>query len=1059
LDSAKFVADGLRWGFRCGVDVTRMKGKRIFRNYRSAYEGAAKVSEAVLKRVHAGKTLCLGAFDVSRKGDIPFPTYAVFPMGAVKKKMEDALRPVDDHTRTLLNLYTDQEGLRFKLNTHKEVAALFFRFFSMSVKDVSDAFPMIPLHPSLWPFMFFQWWDVIAEAAGREAAWCLFVHLFAGFGMAGLPGVWKILFSDVCVGMARSEQQLTLPMPVFVDDAAIIGEDASQVDREGASLAAFLLFLGVVMKEIKTRYAATLQLYIGLWWNSVTRTLELEDSKLQRYLEAFNSAALASVLTLRDVQSLAGKLQRCALTFPPGSECVFASLYAFMRGLKLPWQKRKTSKGLRADMAWGACMLRANLGRGHFSYDLFKWGPPVWTDASKSRRYTGGGFVSSTGVYCYFTYGTSAARKPIDELEGDVVVLMISLLGGEHWRGLLIPIYIDNSAFQQSGKKGWSKADRLNDLLKLIFQFSVKWGCIFMFYWISTHDNVLADALSRPETPGSFLEHPQLREFIPVGITLQSHPYSGTVRLWGKEFSSSTDGDGPTRSGFPFSLTVSYARASIYTGLPSEAVAAQVDRVMDNRLGASSHRSVRAALAYWDTVRGRHSWSRVLVTDDPTRGGKLATFVTFMAFETELAFSSISNYVWGLRTWMKFQRQSDPAYGLVEWQDFMDGIEVLTFVPAEPRKEVPGSWIAGSAAHADKTVFWEVQAMLLQLLLLYTFSRSESPLQKSWTGDGAFDPMKNLQVRDVKVTTVGGKLAMGVRLKAIKQDPRMQRPEAQGDGDWVWIGESEGDTNIMFWLKLYFSFFQGVNRDPLEPFFQARDRRRGLLYAQGMSDVRELWARTPGVTTELAKTCGLHGLRVAGNNGTTKSLGKELARAQGGWASERTQSRYDRQDMADVVRIPGAIVSSWADREEDFDFGAIQQPGVDHLPSLYTVVPGTSALSSPPPVERRVSLAASRNIRVAQPFSTGRNCSTALPAVAGAVRTEAGGLRGRGSNRGRGGGRRTQHSALQTHGPVQPPPVAPPVSVAQRRDPSSTCLSLNRPVRSAYRAGATEEQR
>ena len=318
-----------------------------------------------------------------------------------------------------------------------------------------------------------------------------------------------------------------------------------------------------------------------------------------------------------------------------------------------------------------------------------------------------------------------------------------------------------------------------------------------------------------------------------------------------------------------------------------------------------------------------------MVTDDSSRGGKLATYVTYMAYETELAFSSISNYVWGLRTWMKFQRQSDPAYGVVEWQDFMDGIEVLTFVPAEPRKEVPGSWIAGAASHADRTVFWEVQAMLLQLLLLYTFSRSESPLQKSWTGEGAFDPMKNLQVRDVKVATVGGKLAMGVRLKAIKQDPRMQRPEAQGEGDWVWIGESDGNTNIMLWLKLYFSFFNGVTRDPYEPFFQARDRRRGLLYAHGTSDVRELWARTPGVTAELAKTCGLHGLRVAGNNGTTKSLGKDLARAQGGWASERTQSRYDRQDMADVVRIPGAIASSWADREADFDFGAIQQPGTD----------------------------------------------------------------------------------------------------------------------------------
>ena len=1057
LQSAKFVADGLRWGFRCGVDVSRMKGKRIYRNYRSAYEGAAKVSEAVLKRVRAAKTICLGEFDISMKGEIPFSTCAVFPMGAVKKKLEDALRPVDDHTRTLLNLYTDQEGLRFKMNTHKEVAAMFFRFFSMSVKDVSDAFPLIPLHPTLWPFMLFQWWDVAAEAEGRPKVWCLFVHLFAGFGMAGLPGVWKILFSDVLVGMARSEQKLTLPMPVFVDDAAIIGADSIQVDLEGASLAAFLLFLGVVMKEIKTRYAATLQLYIGLWWNSVTRTLELEDSKLQRYLEAIDAAASASVLSLRDVQSLAGKLQRCALTFPPGSECVFASLYAFMRGLTLPWQKRRTSKGLRADMAWGASMLRANLGRGHFSYDLFKWGPPAWTDASKSRRYTGGGFVSAAGVYCYFRYGTSAARKPIDELEGDVVVLFISMVGGEHWRGLIIPIYIDNSAFQQSGTKGWSKAVRLNDLLKKVFQFSVKWGCIFMFYWISTHDNVLADALSRPETPLSFLEHPRLREFIPKDVKLQPHVSCGAIRQWGKEFSMATDADGPARSGFPFPLTVSYARASIYTGLPTEAVASQVDRVMDNRLGTSSHRSVRAALSYWDAVRERHGWSRILVTDDPSRGGKLATFVTYMAFETELAFSSISNYVWGLRTWMKFQRQSDPAYGLVEWQDFMDGIEVLTFVPAEPRKEVPGSWIAGAAAHASQTVFWEVQAMLLQLLLLYTFSRSESPLQKSWTGEGSFDPMKNLQVRDVKVATVGGKLAMGVRLKAIKQDPRMQRPEAQGEGDWVWIGESDGNTNIMFWLKLYFSFFNGITRDLNEPFFQARDRRRGLLYAHGTSDVRELWARAPGVTPEMAKTCGLHGLRVAGNNGTTKSLGKELARVQGGWASERTQSRYDRQDMADVVRIPGAIAASWTEREAEFDFGAIQQPGAD-LPSLYTVVARDTALPTPPPVEREISMAAARTLRVVQPFARGRGCAPALPAVAGVVRTEADSARGRGSSRGRGGGRRAREPALQTQGPVRPRPVEPPV-VAQRRDPSSTCLSLNRPVRSAYRVGAAEESR
>ena len=171
--------------------------------------------------------------------------------------------------------------------------------------------------------------------------------------------------------------------------------------------------------------------------------------------------------------------------------------------------------------------------------------------------------------------------------------------------------------------------------------------------------------------------------------------------------------------------------------------------------------SVRAALGHWDTVRARHGWARIIATDDQARGGKLASFVLYFIDETELGYSSISNYVWALRTWMKFQRQVDPAYGIIEWSDFMGGAEVLTFVPSEPRKEVPGSWIVGAAAHADRSVFWEVQAVLLQLILLYTFSRSETPLAQAYTGDGKFDPLKNLQVRDVKVETVAGGVHRG----------------------------------------------------------------------------------------------------------------------------------------------------------------------------------------------------------------------------------------------------------------------------------------------------------
>jgi len=303
----------------------------------------------------------------------------------------------------------------------------------------------------------------------------------------------------------------------------------------------------------------------------------------------------------------------------------------------------------------------------------------------------------------------------------------------------------------------------------------------------------------------------------------------------------------------------------------------------------------------------------------------------------------------------------------------------------------------------------------------------------------------------VKVETVAGKVSVGVRLKAIKQDPRMQRPEALGDGDWVWIGQSEGPCDLILWLKRFYSFFNGVRRGDHEPFFLARDtgprdHSRILTYSRGMADVRELWTRVPGVTPEVAKTCGLHGLRVAGNNGVTRILGKEVARAQGGWASHETRRRYDRVDLADVVTIPSAMAQSWAMRERDFDFSAVQPAQGLPLPAPPPTPPPPPPQAQPPPVERLVRPlpATQRNVRRgAQPCfgpspraaARSSGCSRSRPprpAVGRVARAEA-----------------ASTSALQTHGPVQAPPLPPMHASAQRRDEASSHLSLTRPVRSA----------
>ena len=151
-DEATFVADGLRYGFKLGVDTAKMRGHRQFNNYKSSIESAASVSKAIQERVDNHKTLDLGPSTPELELSIRkfFAASCIFPMGAVGKSVEeyiDEKRPTDDHARSGLNAATDMKGLRYSLDTYRRIAEGFLKNFYMRVSDVKGAFPILPLHP------------------------------------------------------------------------------------------------------------------------------------------------------------------------------------------------------------------------------------------------------------------------------------------------------------------------------------------------------------------------------------------------------------------------------------------------------------------------------------------------------------------------------------------------------------------------------------------------------------------------------------------------------------------------------------------------------------------------------------------------------------------------------------------------------------------------------------------------------------------------------------------------------------------------------------------------
>ena len=347
--------------------------------------------------------------------------------------------------------------------------------------------------------------------------------------------------------------------------------------------------------------------------------------------------------------------------------------------------------------------------------------------------------MTTDGFYRWWPYGAAARRQPIDFLEGDTVVVAMED-GGPRWKKRIIPFRIDNRAFQLSAGKGWSKAERLSRLLKRVFGLSVQYEFIGEYNWLASADNMYADALSRAEGEARFLRLIARGEFLSPGCVLKRHPHTGRVRMFGKEYSSDSEGDGPVAispcCGEPFCVvlcrwcggevcenclepldpppmagdmcdcppsqremdrwaramklrgggavsyswddrpvcegsalrlrggarnaagggvegTVPYSRASIYVGLPTDGDARRVDELLDNRLAASSMRTVNAALGKWDVVCARYGWPRVIVSDDPARGGKMAAFVLYMLEDLDLISQTIVSYVWGLRSWTK----------------------------------------------------------------------------------------------------------------------------------------------------------------------------------------------------------------------------------------------------------------------------------------------------------------------------------------------------------------------------------------------------------------------
>ena len=127
--------------------------------------------------------------------------------------------------------------------------------------------------------------------------------------------------------------------------------------------------------------------------------------------------------------------------------------------------------------------------------------------------------------------------------------------------------------------------------------------------------------------------------------------------------------------------------------------------------------------------------------------------------------------------------------------------------------------------------FLEVQLAFIILCLLYTFSRTECPCPKAFSGREVYDPEVHWNVCDFDVAITALVRVLRIRFRVIKQDQRVERPEARGDGDWAVVGDVPNSqwSPLLWYTRL--QRFHGRRADPRGPMFLDPDRQRPLLYS------------------------------------------------------------------------------------------------------------------------------------------------------------------------------------------------------------------------------------
>ncbi|XP_067088810.1 uncharacterized protein [Osmerus mordax] len=481
----KYLLTGLRKGFMVGVECVPTV-THVCNNLQSALREPDVVDALLAKEI--GKGYLLGPFVES-----PFPVFRVSPIGVATRKYSGKKRLIVD-----LSAPHDTRVPSINSLIPSEPFSLYYTSIDHAIRlikqagvgawlgkaDITDAFKVMPLHPSQWHLFGVRW---------RSQ---MYFYARLAFGCRSSPRIFDTLAEALCWVLLNVHR---LPFVLhLLDDFLVVDFPSSPPARCISVVKGTFEHLGVPLSEEKTQGPLTSIEFMGVQLDSLLMRASLLAEKLER-LRAVLAAAAASVsLTKRDLLSLLGHLNFAMRIIPHGRSFV-SRLLVMAKSVPALHDVVRLDEGCQSDLRFWAVLCEHWNGLSFFYNDEVETSSALalYTDAALS-----------VGFFFFFANEWFSESWPVEleflardckstALYELYPIVVACLLWGKHWCRKRIVVFCDNEGTVNIINKGRSSVALINKLVRRLTWTCITGNFVLRAAYIPGLLNNVADALSR----------------------------------------------------------------------------------------------------------------------------------------------------------------------------------------------------------------------------------------------------------------------------------------------------------------------------------------------------------------------------------------------------------------------------------------------------------------------------------------------------------------------------------------------------------------------------------